>query len=186
MDYIKACDQQFTLATKKSLHITFKENFPSPSSTYDAHAHMVIDSERSYESPHDYVRQQWIAAHNAARKCSLPAFRVPAPPFATVRSPVYSVSRSLRPMRPPSTNTNDAAESLLMLTRQTFVTEAAPDSAVQGWLDSVPVDVPVPPASSVSRRSSVVSHNSIQDTLPLGAESVSIRSVRLSQHSRSS
>jgi len=25
LDYIKACDQQFTLATKKSLHITFKQ-----------------------------------------------------------------------------------------------------------------------------------------------------------------
>jgi len=24
LDYIKACDQQFTLTTKKSLHITFK------------------------------------------------------------------------------------------------------------------------------------------------------------------
>ena len=24
MDYIKACDEQFTLTTKKSLHITFK------------------------------------------------------------------------------------------------------------------------------------------------------------------
>jgi len=26
LDYIKACDQQFTLTTKKSLHITFKLN----------------------------------------------------------------------------------------------------------------------------------------------------------------
>jgi len=25
LDYIKACDQQFTLKTKKSFHITFKE-----------------------------------------------------------------------------------------------------------------------------------------------------------------
>jgi len=28
LDYIKACDQQFTLTTKKSLHITFKHKKP--------------------------------------------------------------------------------------------------------------------------------------------------------------
>jgi len=32
---------------------SLKENFPSTSSTYDAHAHKVIDLERSHESPHD-------------------------------------------------------------------------------------------------------------------------------------
>jgi len=26
LDYIKACDQQFTLTTKKSLHITFNSH----------------------------------------------------------------------------------------------------------------------------------------------------------------
>jgi len=27
LDYIKECDQQFTLTTKKSLHITFKGDY---------------------------------------------------------------------------------------------------------------------------------------------------------------
>ena len=132
------------------------------------------------------VRQQWIAAHDAVREHSAPAFRVPAPPLAALGSSAHSVSRSYRPMRPPSANTNAAAQSLLTLTRQTFATEVAPVSAVQGWLDSVPVDVSVPPALSVSRQSSVVSHNSKQDTLPLGAEAATARSVRPSHHSRSS
>ena len=52
---------------------SLKENFPSTSTTYDAHAHKVIDLERSRESPHDYVRQQWIAAHDAVRERSAPA-----------------------------------------------------------------------------------------------------------------
>ena len=166
--------------------IFLKENFPSTSSTYDAHAHKVIDLERSHESPHDYVRQQWIAAHDAVREHSAQAFRVPVPPLTALGSSAHSVSRSYRPMRPPSANTIAAAQSLLMLARQTFATQAAPVSAVQGWLDSVPVDVSVPPALSVSRQSSVVSHNSKQDTLPLGAEAATVRSVRPSHHSRSS
>ena len=59
---------------------SLKENFPSTSSTYVAHAYKVIDPERSHESPHDYVRQQWIAAHDSVHEHSAPAFRVPAPP----------------------------------------------------------------------------------------------------------
>ena len=50
------------------------------------HVRSLIDLEMSHESPHDYVRRQWIAAHDAVREHSAPAFRVPAPPLAALGS----------------------------------------------------------------------------------------------------
>ena len=66
-----------------------------------------------------------------------------------------------------------------MMNKGATATEAVPISATQGWLNSATVDTHAPPAPPVSRRMSITSYNPYQDSLPLGAQAISLaQSIR--------
>lgn len=137
-------------------------------------------SKENHEALHGHQRQHRIAARDAAR--DNPLFCAPLPPSTAV-----TCQRPVTLQRPESANTNGSTKTLPMMNRGATATKAAPISAIQGWLNSAPVDTNVPPAPPVSRRTSITSYNRYQDSLPLGAEATTLsRSIRPSQHSRSS